>query len=64
MGTSKNSSTNAKSGKNKKPDRQKGLAYYRSLLTLSEHNGDTLLANKCKAIIKWLEQRVRDEKEK
>jgi hypothetical protein len=65
MTTSKRSSTSAKSGKqSSKPDRQKGLAYYSSLLTLAEHDGDKLLANQCRAIIKCLEKRAIDEKAK
>lgn len=53
----------AKNG-NAKPCRQKGLAHFKSLLTLAEHDGDKLLANKFRAIIKCLEQKAIDEKEK
>lgn len=64
MTTSKRSSLSAKSG-NAKPDRQKGLAYYKSMLTLVEHEGNNkTLANNLRAIIKCLEQRLKDEKEK
>lgn len=63
MTTSKRSSLSAKSG-NAKPCRQKGLAHFKSLLTLAIADGDKLAQNKYEAIIKCLEQRVKDEKEK
>lgn len=62
MTTSKRSSTPAKNGKNNLTNRQKGLDYFRSMLTLAKTNGDDSNIRKYKAIINCLESL--DEREK
>ena len=64
MTTSKRSSIPAKSGKNNPPDRQKGLAHFRSMLTLAITNGDHDRQVFYRSIIKRLESLDASEKKK